>query len=419
VNEPRKKNDKKLGKTVLKWVKRGLGILFVLGVVAMLVTAWMPKPVPVDGIAAESGPLLVTVDESGRTRVKDRYVVSAPLSGNVARIDLDPGDTIEEGAEIARVLSLEPPLMDARSRAQAEARVAAARAAVRQARATQGRIEASASFAAREAERQRGLARRGSVAELAAERAELESRTAREELSSAAFAVRVADYELRVAEAALRRQGGGGGRPSAAPVDGDEQVLVNAPVAGKVLRVIQESEGVVQAGTPLVELGDASALEIVVDVLTSDAVHIEPGARVVIERWGGEQPLHGHVRIVEPSAFTRMSALGVEEQRVNVIIDLDEDYEVWQSLGDGYRVEAKIIIWEAENVLRVPASAVFRQGEGWALYAIRDGAASLTAVEVGHKNGLEVEILSGIDEGTEIILHPSDQISDGVEVERR
>jgi HlyD family secretion protein len=417
VNEPRKKNGK-LGKTVLKWVKRGLGILFVLGVLAMLVTAWMPKPVPVDGITAESGPLLVTVDESGRTRVKDRYVVSAPLSGNVARIDLNPGDTVEEGQEIARILSLEPPLMDARSRAQAEAHVSAARAAARQARATQSRVEAAATFAAREAERQRGLAQRGSVAELAAERAELESRTAQEELSSTAFAVRVAEYELRVAEAALRRQGGGGAAPNAAS-DGDEQVLVNAPVAGKVLRVIQESEGVVQAGTPLVELGDASALEIVVDVLTSDAVHIEPGARVVIERWGGEQALHGHVRIVEPSAFTRMSALGVEEQRVNVIIDLDEDYEVWQSLGDGYRVEARIIIWESEDVLRVPASAVFRHGDGWALYSLRDGAAALTPIEIGHKNGLEVEIASGIDEGTEIILHPSDQISDGVSVELR
>jgi HlyD family secretion protein len=183
--------------------------------------------------------------------------------------------------------------------------------------------------------------------------------------------------------------------------------------------VIQESEGVVQAGSPLLELGDASALEIVVDVLTSDAVHIAPGAQALIERWGGETTLRGRVRVVEPSAFTRMSALGVEEQRVNVVIDLDEDYEVWRSLGDGYRVEARIIVWRGEDVLRVPASAVFRDGDGWALYTIRDGKAALTSVEVGHRNGLEVEITAGLDSGTEVILHPSDQITDAVEVEVR
>jgi HlyD family secretion protein len=417
VNEQRKKSPK-IGKTILKWAKRVLGVLVVVGVLGMLVSAWMPKPVPVDSVRAETGELMVTVNESGRTRVKDRYVVSAPLAGNVARIHLDPGDSVEEGQELARILSLEPPLMDARSRAQAEARVSAARAAARQARSTEGRIEASAEFAARAAERQRGLAARGSVASLAAERADLESRTAREELSSAGFAVRVADYELRVAEAALRRQGGGGA-PARQPAGEDEQVLVQAPVAGKVLRVIQESEGVVQAGSPLLELGDASALEIVVDVLTSDAVHIAPGAQALIERWGGETTLRGRVRVVEPSAFTRMSALGVEEQRVNVVIDLDEDYEVWRSLGDGYRVEARIIVWRGEDVLRVPASAVFRDGDGWALYTIRDGKAALTSVEVGHRNGLEVEITAGLDSGTEVILHPSDQITDAVEVEVR
>jgi len=417
VND-RRRNNGKLGKTIWKWVKRALGVVFVLGVLAMLVTAWMPKPIPVDAIAAETGPLLITVDESGRTRVKDRYVVSASLSGNVARMELNPGDTVEEGQELARILSLEPPLMDARSRAQATARVAAACAASRQARSSQDRVQASASFATREAERQRGLASRGSVASLAAERAELESRTAQEQLNSAGFAVRVADYELRVAEAALRRQGGSSARRGQATA-GDEQVLVNAPVAGKVLRVIQESEGVVQAGSPLLELGDPAALEIVVDVLTSDAVNIAPGAAVIIERWGGTATLHGHVRVVEPSAFTRMSALGVEEQRVNVVIDLDEEYEVWESLGDGYRVEARIIVWRAEDVLRVPASAVFRYEEGWAIYAIRSAIATLVPIEVGHRNGLEVEITSGVDEGTEIILHPSDQITDGVEVELR
>ncbi len=416
MNDKRRKNGN-LGKTILIWVKRALGAAFVLGVVAMLVMAWMPKPIPVDVAEVESGSLLVTVDESGRTRVKDRYIVSAPLAGNVARMALDPGDSVEEGQELAQILSLEPPLMDARSRAQAQARVSASRAAARQARATRSRIEASSQFAERESERQRGLAARGSVASLAAERAELAHRTSREELSSATFATRVADYELRVAEAALRRQGTTARRGQAAT---EEQVVVEAPVAGKVLRVIQESEGVVQAGSPLLELGDASHLEIVVDVLTSDAVHVALGAAVIIERWGGDEVLHGRVRIVEPSAFTRVSALGVEEQRVNVIIDIDEPYEVWQALGDGYRVEARIVTWEGQDVLKVPSSSVFRRDDGWAVYVVGgEEIVALRSVEVGERNGLEVQITSGLDAGDQVVLHPSDQITEGVQIEVR
>jgi HlyD family secretion protein len=410
TNDSPRKNSK-LGKNVLKWVKRALMVLFVLGVVAMLVVAWMPKPIPVDVAEAERGAFRVTVDEDGRTRVKDRYVVGAPVMGNLARTELDPGDTVEEGAVLARILSLEPPLMDARSRAQAEARVEQARAATRQSRATMERVEQAAAFAQREAARQRQLAQRGSVAELAAERAELEARTSQEELASTRFAVRVAEYELRVAEETLARPGAGAGQ--------DEQVMVTAPVAGKVLRVIQENEGPIQAGMPLVELGNPAALEIVVDVLTSDAVHIEHGARVIIERWGRDTPLTGRVRVVEPSAFTRLSALGVEEQRVNVVIDIEEPYEVWKSLGDGYRVEARIVVWEADDVLYVPASAVFRHGEGWAVYRVKDEKAVLTEIETGHRNGLEVEVTGGLDAGEQIVLHPSDQVTDGIAIEAR
>jgi len=245
-NDPPHKNSRPR-KALLKWVKRGLLLSFLLGIGALLVLAWLPKPIPVDVVAAEKGPFLVTVDEDGRTRVKDRYVVGAPVAGTLARIDLDPGDTVEEGAVLARILSLEPPLMDARARGQAEARVAQARAATMQSRATVERIQQAADFAKREAERQRGLAARGSVPELLAERAELDARTSQEELTSARFAVRVAEYELRVAEEALSR-------PNRAVKD--EQVLVTAPVAGKVLRVIQENAGPVQTGAPLVELSE-------------------------------------------------------------------------------------------------------------------------------------------------------------------
>jgi HlyD family secretion protein len=400
-----------LKKRLWTWAKRALGIVTVLGIGAMIVLAMMPKPVPVDLVTAETGPLRVTVDEDGRTRVKDRYVLSAPLTGNVARIELDPGDAVEEGTVLARIVPLEPPLMDARSRAQAEAQVAAAQAAARQARATMDRISTGAEFARREAERQARLHSQGTVSDVARDRAELERRTAEEEVSSASFAVRVADYEVRVAQAAVRRHGT---RPGE-----DEQLEVGSPVAGTVLRVIQESEGVVQAGTPLIEVGDAAALEVVVDVLTSDAVHVRPGARVVLERWGGEGALSGHVRIVEPSAFTRISALGVEEQRVNVVIDIDDPYEEWRALGDGYRVEARIIVAEEADVLRVPASAVFRQADGWAVYAVRDGRAALVPIEIGLRNGLEAQIASGLDAGARVILHPSDQVKDGVAVEAR
>jgi HlyD family secretion protein len=243
-----------------------------------------------------------------------------------------------------------------------------------------------------------------------AERAELDARTSQEELTSARFAVRVAEYELRVAEEALSR-------PNRAVKD--EQVLVTAPVAGKVLRVIQENAGPVQTGAPLVELGNPAALEIVVDVLTSDALDVQQGARVIIERWGRDQPLAGRVRIVEPSAFTRVSALGVEEQRVNVVIDIAEPYENWKLLGDGYRVETRIVVWKSDDALRVPASAVFRRGDGWAVYTFVEGKAKLIPIKTGHRNGLEVEVNGGLSPGSRVIQHPSDQVADGVAVEVR
>jgi len=408
MDEPRK-NDKAARKTLIRWVKRVLGGLFVAAVVAMLVVAWMPKPVPVDAGDVTRGTLCVTVDEDGRTRVKDRYVVSAPLTGNLARIELDPGDDVEQGDVLARLVPAEAPLLDERTRAQTEAQVAASNARQRQARATIQRVQAALEYAEREAERQRRLAREGSVAPTVAERAELEVRTLREELASARFAARVADHERQMAEAALGRMGRNVAEPT-------QQLEVPAPVTGKVLRIMREHEGVVQAGTPLLEVGNPQALEIVVDGLTSDAVEIEPGADVSVERWGGERPLEGHVRRIEPSAFTRVSALGVEEQRVNSVIDLETPHEEWQQLGDGYRVEARILVWEEQDVLQVPASALFRHDDGWATYRIAEGVARLSVVEVGRSNGLDTQVLDGLSEGDRVIVHPSDRIEDGIEV---
>ena len=393
------------------YLRRGLALVVVLGVAAGMVFSWMPKPVPVDLGAAEVGRLQVTVNEDGRTRVKDRYVVSAPLLANLARIELDPGDPVTQQTVLARLVPLSPPLLDTRSRAQAEAQVAAASASKRQAAAAIKRVSASLSFAQRELKRNRGLTRSGAVPVRVVEQAELQVRSLTEELQSARFGEKVAKHQLHVAQAALGRLG--------KHAVSDEQLEITSPVDGRVLKVIQRSEGAVQPGTPLLEVGNPHALEIVVDVLTSDAVHVRPGTPVVIERWGGEQALKAHVRLVEPSAFSRVSALGVEEQRVNVVIDLDEPIERFRALGDGYRVEARIIIWQRDDVLQVPASAVFRHGEGWAVFKRDQGHAKLTPVKIGRRNAQQVQIVEGVSAQEQVIVHPSDRVLDGVEVVTR
>jgi HlyD family secretion protein len=392
--------------------RRVLLWLLALAGAGAVVFAWLPKPVPVDLAKVERTKLTVTIDEDGRTRVKDRYVVSAPLLATVARIELRPGDAVEPGTVLARLLPLEPPLLDARTKAQAQGRVASASAARWQAHATVDRVRTGLELAQREAERQRSLTGSGAVAARAVEQSELEARSRREELASAEFGARVADYELRTAEAALGRIGKPRGKEQ-------EQIDVVSPVKGRVLKVIQQSEGAVQPGTPLLEIGDPAALEIVVDVLTSDAVHVKPGAEVFIERWGGEHALRAHVRLIEPSAFTRVSALGVEEQRVNVVIDLDEPQQTWASLGDGYHVEARIVSWSGDGVLSVPASATFRREQGWAVFRVVDDTAQLVPITLGHANSEHVEVLHGLSAGERVIVHPSDRVEHDTRVEQR
>jgi HlyD family secretion protein len=222
----------------------------------------------------------------------------------------------------------------------------------------------------------------------------------------------VADHDLQMAQAALGRIGGQRhGR--------QDELALTSPIKGRVLRVIQQSEGAVQLGAPLLELGDSGALEVVVDVLTSDAVNVQPGARAWIERWGGEHALASHVRLVEPSAVTRVSALGVEEQRVNVVIDLDEPHAVWAALGDGYRVEARIATWQGQDVLSVAASAVFRRQADWAVFKVENGIARVVKIEVGHRNADRVEIKRGLRAGEQVIAHPSERLADGTRVEPR
>lgn len=395
----------------MKWFKRILSGLFILVVLAGTIIAFLPKPVRVEAVTIGEGPLQVTVDEDGITRVQDRYTILAPLAGNLARIELKPGDDVSEGQVIAHIEPIAPPLLDARTQKELQARRMAAESAKRQAEAHAKRSELALNFSKNELTRKSTLAKHGSIPQTELERAELATQSATKELESARFGVRVARYELETAKAMLARA-------QKSPQEHGEQLEIKAPLTGRILRVQRESEGAIMTGTPILELADPKALEIVVDVLTEDAVKIATGSTVYIHRWGGEQTLKGHVRLIEPSAYTKVSALGVEEQRVNVIIDLSDPPEMWKNLGDGYRVEVKIVIEEYEKVVKVPASALFRSRENqWNVFVIADGMAVLRDIEVGARSGLEVEVRSGLVAGDRVIIHPSDQLRDGTKIE--
>jgi HlyD family secretion protein len=391
------------------WPKRLILTALLLAAGAGVVVAMQPKPLEVEVASARRGLLLVTVNEDGVTRVTDRFVVSAPLSGNVARIELHAGESVKQGDVVARILPLRAPLLDARSRSEAEARVNASIAALAQSRAQIDRARVARDYAVEESENARKLEKTGTLSRQALDRALVDERSRAAELASAEFAARVAENELTMARAAL-------GRMSAS--DAGEQFEVTSPVSGRVLRVVQVSEGVVQAGTNLLEVGDPSALEIAVDVLTSDAVHVLPGARVTIDEWGGE-PLSATVRMIEPSAFTRLSALGVEEQRVNAVMDVVTPYEAWKALGDGYRVAARIEVYRSEDSLMIPWSALFRRGPAWAVFTVSEGVAHLRPVKIGRRNEIDAEVLDGLAGDARVILHPSDKISEGTLVVAR
>jgi len=408
-NDDAKRAKRKRKAAMKKWISRGVLFLAAAGLLALLAVSFMPQPVPVDSAEVTRGSFAVAVTEDGQTRVKDRYIVSAPIAGNLARLTLHAGDAVEDGAVLGRILPMAAPLLDARTRAQSEARVLAVQAAQRQARASIGRAEAALELAQSQASRREALAASGAVTSAVLEASSATRRARAEELTSARFGARVADYEVRMARAALSRMGG----------DAGEQFEVTSPIDGRVLRVIQSSAGVVGPGTPLVEVGNPAALEVVVDVLTNDAVQIHPGAQVELLRWGGDHPLRGHVRLIEPSAFSRVSALGVQEQRVNIIIDLDSPREEWEALGDGYRIQASVRVFEEEDAVQIPASAAFRHEGAWAVYLLEDGKAKLTPIVVGRRGDLEVQIASGLEPGQSVIVHPSDRVVDGVDVTLR
>ncbi len=384
----------------------------IIALIALFVLALQPQAVPVDIEDIGEGPLVVTVRDEGYSRIREVYTLSAPVSGRLLRVEREPGDRVEPEAVLARLVPVDPSLLDVRADRTAQAALAAAEAARDVARADALAAVAQRELAETEAARYRTLYTNGTVAQEAVDRTAVALRTAQAQEQTARASVRMREAEVAAALAQLNR------------LSGDEAVNavleIHAPTSGQVLRVHQESETVVQAGAPILDLGDPYGLEIVAEMLSEDAVRIEPGARVEIAEWDGtDRVLRGRVRLVEPLGFEEVSALGVREQRVNVIIDLMDPEEDWRGLGHGFRVEAAIVLWEAEAVLRVPVSSLFRQDGAWHCFVVEQGRARLRQVEIGHLNDQYAEILNGLSRGEAVVLYASDSVSDGARLTPR
>jgi HlyD family secretion protein len=379
--------------------------LVVLLVLGLLVWGFWPQAVLVEVATVKRAPLTVTIEEEGRTRVLDRYVISAPVDGVACRIQLDVGDPVEKGQLLLGITPLASQVLDPRSRAQAQAQVASAESALRAAREQASVASAAAQLAASELERLQPLMDKGLISRDAFDKAVTQKKTTMAAKRSADFSVDVSRYDLEAARSVLDYATDASRTPA-------EKVPVRSPINGKVLKILRECEGPVRTGDPLLEVGDPSVLEVEVDVLSSDAVKIKPGMKVLFDRWGGEQPLEGVVRTIEPVGFTKISALGVEEQRVLVICDFITPSEQWHRLGDGYRVEARFVIWQENNVLQVPASSLFRYNTGWAVFVMANGRAHRHEVRVGQRNGLVAQVLDGVREGDVVINHPSSDVED-------
>jgi HlyD family secretion protein len=388
---------------VVRWVKRiALGVGSA-GVIGALVYAWIPSPVLVDVATVKRAPLEVEIAEDGQTRVRDRFVVTAPIAGMLERLDLEVGDEVSLDRVIGHVRAPAATLLDPRSRDEATARLAAAIAHRKLADASIARATATRDQAIRDADRGRQLVAHDAIPIAERDRLELAERVAVADARSAELDRDAAKAEVDAARATL---GDGNARDSA------KSFPITSPVAGRVLKIARDSAGPVAAGAPLVELGDAHALEAVIDVLSADAAKIERDMPVKLGGWGGDHPITGRVRVVEPSGFTHISALGVEEQRVNVIVTLDD---APPALGDGFRVEARIVTWRGDTMI-VPASAVFRDHDHWAVYTADAGIAKLVPVELGHRGRTDVEISAGLSPGSTVVLHPGERVVDGAKL---
>ncbi len=398
--------------------QRRLLLWLPIAAVTALGILWLswPRAVAVDFARVTLGPIEETVSDEGETRVKEAYVVSAPLPGLMQRIALKAGDAVlARQTVMARIEPGDPAFLDRRSEAEARAGVQAAQAAQKQAVATVARTLADLDFANAELQRYRGLAASHSISANDLDAAERRARSAAAAVEEARAGQRTRESELAQAQARLLAPGLVRRRRGA---DCD-CVDVFSPVSGSVLRVLKESEGVVTSGAPLLEVGDTSDLEIVTDLLSTEAVKVRPGQVVRIEAWGGDGALAGKVRRVEPYGFTKVSALGIEEQRVNVIIDFTDPPERWRRLGHGYRVEPRIVLAAAAQAMKLPQAALFRDGDSWAVFINDDGRARLRHVAIGLANGLEAEVTRGLAAGDEVILQPGERVADGTRVKAR
>ena len=391
---------------------RVLAVLGILAALALGVWSVMPQPVPVETATVTRGRFVATVDEDGKTRVRERYVVAAPLPGRLTRVRLKAGDSVKADEVIATTMPSPVPFLDERSRREAEERLGAAEALRERTRAVVEGARAQMTQARNDLDRARTLSQRDVQTKQALERAELAMRLAERDLRAAEFQDHGAEHEVDQAKALLARYRD----DSNLPLD---RWNIAAPVSGLVLRVLQESETIVQPGTPILEIGDPLDLEIIVDVLSTDAVEIHPGAAVAIEHWGGPGMLAGQVRRVEPAAFTKISTLGVEEQRVNVLIDVVSPAKAWAGLGDGYQVDARIAVFSRDDATIVPAGALFRTGENWNVYVVSEGRARVRAVTLLRQSGRFAAVSAGVQPGDVVIVYPGDRIEPGVRVEVR
>jgi len=388
---------------ILGWSIVGLAVAGAIG------WSFWPQPVSVDVATVTRGPFQVSVEDMARTRVRDAYVVSAPVSGRLLRIGNRAGEDVIAGKSVvAQLQPSEPAFLDARARAQAQTVVKAAEAARKSAAAAVVQAQAEVDHAVAELARYESLAARALSSKADLENAQLQQRKTIAGLDAARSALNVKEFELENARMLLA-DFPGASKPATV-------VSLKAPVTGRVFRVLQQSESVVAAGTPILEIGNPDDLEVMVELLSTDAVKVQPGAAAAITDWGGPKDLAARVRFVEPSGFTKISALGVEEQRVRVILDIVEPRASWSQLGDGFRVNARIVVWETADAVHAPLSALFRNGENWQTFIVRDGRARRANVSVGQTNEFDAQILEGLQPGDRVILHPSDKITDGVPI---
>ncbi|MBR9857791.1 MAG: efflux RND transporter periplasmic adaptor subunit [Gammaproteobacteria bacterium] len=389
--------------------RKGILLAVALLLTGLLGYAFWPRPISVDTGQVRRGTMMVTIDEEARTRVRERYVVSAPVAGQLLRVTLEAGDAVLAGeTELARLVPVPVSLLDARAREQAQAAVKAAQAALQFARAEVGRAEAASQLADAEWLRNLQLYRRGHVSASVRDQAQQSARAAAAALKAARAAVVQRQAELAVARAQLEQH---------SPGNAEAAIPLLAPVSGRVLQRLVQSETVVAAGTAIMEIGDPERdLEVLVELPSAEAVRVAPGNRVLIDHWGGPQPLAGVVERIEPRGFTKFSALGVEEQRVNVLIRFDGEPEARRGLGHGYRVEVRIIVWQDDKALMAPSSALFREGEQWAVLVVQGNRARLTRVEVGYDNGRQAQIVAGLSEGQQLVLYPAPELNDGTRI---